>query len=64
MTEAYDAALLQLGITGADPMSGELAAQIAMWPMPVSVIQTYCARKPWGGSGEMSGAGTKTKLSS
>jgi hypothetical protein len=30
MTEAYDAALLQLGITGKDPMSGELAAQIAM----------------------------------
>jgi hypothetical protein len=30
MTEAYDAALLQLGITGDDPMSGELAAAIAM----------------------------------
>jgi hypothetical protein len=30
MTEAYDAALLQLGITGNDPMSGEVAAQIAM----------------------------------
>jgi hypothetical protein len=30
MTEAYDAALLQLGISGTDPMSGEIAAQIAM----------------------------------
>jgi hypothetical protein len=30
MTEAYDAALLHLGISGADPMSGEIAAAIAM----------------------------------
>jgi hypothetical protein len=30
MTDAYDAALLHLGITGDDPRSGELAAQIAI----------------------------------
>jgi hypothetical protein len=30
MTGAYDAGLLQLGIAGADAMSGESAAQIAM----------------------------------
>jgi len=30
MTEAYDAALLQLGISSNEPMSGELAAQITM----------------------------------
>jgi hypothetical protein len=30
MTEACDAALLQLGITGTDPMSGEIAAEIAL----------------------------------
>jgi hypothetical protein len=30
MTEAYDAALLQLGISSNEPRSGELAAQITM----------------------------------
>jgi hypothetical protein len=29
MTEAYDAGLLQLGISGTDPMSGAPAAEIA-----------------------------------
>ena len=30
MTQAYDAALVRLGITGSDPRSDEIASEIAM----------------------------------